>query len=192
MQLPSPCTMSLSVVSFRQFRAPKPMVVFSNQHGTVGIDISTRGFMHGSVKSSAMAFVCMLCTIFRRGQHAVVSVTWFADYYLNGYWYDSAYLRVVHHGANSTLVILISESSRNHLRRPASHDIIRHCSVYRSRLSCPCTLVQPIPQPPRFCLSPLLWDNSSHKCMFPGFLVVYWMNYGGSTTNARPPSPHWR
>lgn len=28
-------------------------------------------------------------------------------YYSNGYWHDSAYLRAVHHGANSTLVILI-------------------------------------------------------------------------------------
>lgn len=37
----------------------------------------------------------------------------FADqlvaYYSNGYWHDSAYLRAVHHGANSTLVILILE-----------------------------------------------------------------------------------
>lgn len=30
-------------------------------------------------------------------------------YYSNGYWHDSAYLRAVHHGANSTLVILILE-----------------------------------------------------------------------------------
>lgn len=29
-----------------------------------------------------------------------------------------------------------------------------------------------------------LWDDSPHKCMFPGFLVVCRMNYGGSTTDA--------
>lgn len=48
--------------------------------------------------------------VFRRRRR--VGRSRLADYYLNGYWYDSAYLRVVHHGANSTVVILISDFAR--------------------------------------------------------------------------------
>lgn len=63
-----------------------------------------------------------------------VSRNQLADYYLNGYWYDSAYLRVVHHGANSTVVILISGDLPH--PRLVPHPLAASLPLYR--LSCCC------------------------------------------------------
>lgn len=85
--------------SSRQFRARNPRPKFASTQ-PLRRPISTRARVV-AVRSRAWRSV-----VFRQRQR--VSRNQLADYYLNGYWYDSAYLRVVHHGANSTVVILIS------------------------------------------------------------------------------------
>lgn len=124
-----------------------------------------------------------------------------ADYYLNGYWYDSAYLRVVYHGANSTVVILISGSPPPiPSSRPSSPSgttvppVVAVLLLHPPRALVPTTYAA---TPRLLCHPstrslPLLWDDSPHKCMFPGFLVVCRMNYGGSTTDARRRRRHRR
>lgn len=128
------------ISSSKSRRSPKPF-------GPAGSISTSYPYRCGSSRARC----CWLCL------NGGGATRWLADYYLNGYWYDSAYLRVVHHGANSTLVILIS-GIRHLSPHPLGISACRVPPVLSARLYNLRTPGSSVSLSSRF--PPFLWDET--------------------------------